>query len=288
MPGRSMRLARRLAVIALAAAACALAAISPYDPLLSSGAAPPTARPPAYVSGLGSQWSRSFYASFAGSRLDTSVWGTCYPWQSPGGCTNFGNANEYEWYLPSQDQVYGGALHLVPEQAPTEGLASNGAAKEYSYRSGMVTTFPSYDFQYGYVQVVARIPVGNGLWPALWLLPENEQWPPEIDIIEHYGTSPVSWQHLHPASLPAQMTFELTPNLSDGWHVFGLYWSPNQVIWFIDGQRVFESNQGIPEQPMYLIANLAVYQQAKENWNAASDSLAIKSVTVWQGKSYAR
>jgi beta-glucanase (GH16 family) len=84
------------------------------------------------------------------------------------------------------------------------------------------------------------------------------------------------------------MAFELTPNLSDGWHTFGLYWSQYQVIWYIDGQQVFESDQGIPNQPMYFIADLAVYQQAKESWNAASDAMTIKSVTVWQGKSYHR
>ena len=52
-----------------------------------------------------------FDASFTGSRLNTSVWSTCYPWiHDGGGCTNFGNAKtEHEWYLPSQDRVYGGS-----------------------------------------------------------------------------------------------------------------------------------------------------------------------------------
>jgi beta-glucanase (GH16 family) len=285
-----MRLARRLAATSLAAvAACALAASCSGNPPAGSGPARPAARPPGYLSSLGSAWSQTFYAAFSGTRLDTSLWDTCYPWQSQEGCTNFGNANEYEWYLPSQDQVYGGALHLVPEQAPTQGRSSNWAGKkEYSYRSGMVTTYSSYSFQYGYLQVVARIPFGTGLWPALWLLPENEQWPPEIDIIEHYGTSPISYQHLHSALLPAQRASESMPDLSSGWHTFGLYWSQNQIIWFIDGQQVFESTTGIPEQPMYFIANLAVYQQGTEGWNPAADAMAIKSVTVWQGKSYAR
>jgi beta-glucanase (GH16 family) len=278
----------RLAVAALAVVACAVVAGCTYTPLPESKTAGSAARPPADVSSLGSQWSLTFDATFPGSKLNTSVWGTCYPWQSPSGCTNYGNSDEYEWYVPAQDQVYGGALHLVPQRTPTEGLASDGTPKEYQYRSGIVTTYPSYDFTYGYVQVVARIPYGSGLWPALWMLPANLQWPPEIDIIEHYGDSLVSWQHLHSPAYPTQLAFEPTPNLSRGWHVFGLYWSPSQVIWFIDGQRVYDDTHAVPDQSMYLIANLAVYQQVKSGWNPSSDSMAIESVSVWQAKSYPR
>jgi beta-glucanase (GH16 family) len=282
-----VRLIRRAALAIAATAACALAVSCSYDPPVASvpKASP---LPPSYVTGLGSQWALSFDASFPGSRLNTSVWGTCYPWQSQQGCTNFGNSNEYEWYTPSQDQVSGGALHLVPQRVPTQGLASNAASKQYSYRSGMVTTSPSFNFQYGYVQVVARVPYGKGLWPALWLLPSNGEWPPEIDMIEHYGDSAISFQHLHSRNFPVQMAFEATPDLAAGWHVFGLYWSRYRVIWYIDGQRVFDTVHGIPQLPMYFLADLAVYQQVQQNWNPVSDAMDIRSVRVWQAKTYPR
>src|ERR1700722_5312871 len=93
------------------------------------------------------------------------------------GCTNFGNADEQEWYLPSQDQVSGGVLHLVAQPIPTRGTNSAGAAKTYECRSGMVTTMPGFSFEYGVVQVVAQIPSTAGLWPALWLLATDEVWP---------------------------------------------------------------------------------------------------------------
>ena len=227
-----------------------------------------------------------FNATFAGSRLDTSVWATCYPWASADGCTNFGNKNEYEWYVPSQDQVYGNALHLVAQWIPTPGLASDGASKDYSFRSGMVTTFPSYRFQYGYVQVVARVPYAEGLWPALWLAAADQQWPPEIDIFEHYGVQADYSQHLHPVGAPVQGSAESSPNLSVGWHVFGLYWSQSRLIWFVDGHPVMSTGQAVPEQPMYFVANLAVYQQVSKAWRPDSDGLVIQSVKVWQSKDY--
>jgi beta-glucanase (GH16 family) len=252
---------------------------------------PPTARhdpPPSYVAGLGSGWTLDFDQGFSGNALDTGVWGTCYPWESASGCTNFGNSDEQEWYTPAQDQVSGGALHLVAQRTATAGLASDGAAKEYDFRSGMVTTFPSYQFQYGYVQIVAQVPYATGLWPALWLAPADEQWPPEVDIMEHYGTQAAYTEHLHAIGVPLQGTSDTTPNLSDGWHVFGLYWNQHEVVWYVDGRPVMTATAGVPQLPMYFIANLAVYQQVKTNWPAGTAELNIQSVKIWQGKTYTR
>lgn len=280
-----MGLLRKTALTALAVAGCLTAGSCSYQP-----SAPVASRtdpdPPAYVSGLGSGWRQTFDGTFTGSALDKSVWGTCYPWQSQSGCTNYGNPDEYEWYTPSQDTVSGGALHLTPRRVPTEGKTQSGAPEQYDYRSGMVTSDPGYRYQYGYLQVTARIPYGPGLWPALWLLPVNGQWPPEVDIIEHYGTSLLSTQHLHSVNYATQESAEPTPAIAVGWHTFGLFWSKNQMAWYIDGQRVFDTTHGIPNQAMYFIANLAVYQRGKQNWNPVTDSMAIKSVQVWQARSY--
>lgn len=242
--------------------------------------------PPSYVAGLGSGWTLAFDQGFSGKTLDTRVWGTCYPWQSASGCRNFGNSDEQQWYTPSQDQVSAGALHLVARRTPTAGLASDGVAKEYAFRSGMVTTFPSYKFQYGYVQVVAEVPYAAGLWPAFWLAAADERWPPEVDIMEHYGTQPAYSEHLHSVSAPVQGMYETTPDLSVGWHVFGLYWSPREIVWYVDGHPVMTARTGVPRQPMYFIANLAVYQRVKTNWPAGSADLTVKSVKIWHGKVY--
>lgn len=240
---------------------------------------------PANVSRLGTGWRPSLEATFTGSKLDTSLWGTCYPWQSADGCTNFGNSDEYEWYTPAQDQVSGGVLHMTAQRMPTQGSASDGAAKTYAYRSGMVTTYPGFQFQYGYVQVVAKIPYGPGLWPALWLAAANKQWPPEIDMLEHYGTGSQYTEHLHEADMCVQAGAQSTVNLSGGWHTFGLYWSPSRIVWYIDGRPVMTASKGVPRQPMYFLADLAVYQQAAAGWKNGS-SLDLRSVTVWQARAY--
>ncbi len=225
----------------------------------------------------------AFSATFTGTELNPAVWQTCYPgYTQGGGCTNFGNAQEEEWYLPGQVQVLNGALHLVASETPTAGWNSSQTPVTYPYASGMVTTFQSFQFTYGYVQIVARIPGGTGTWPALWLLPANESWPPEIDIMENWGSLHTVRETTHwpsPAGPEYQSFATTTPDdLTATWHTYALLWSPGSLTWYLDGTVVARYlGNNVPSQPMYLLANLAIDGAA-----AQTSSFDIQSVQVWQ------
>jgi beta-glucanase (GH16 family) len=229
----------------------------------------------------------SFAATFTGSTLDTQVWATCYWYVSPGsGCTHLGVYPENEWYLPSQDEVSDGALHLIASSVPTSGTNSKGKTEIFPCRSGMVTTDPSFRFTYGYVQIVARIPKGRNTWPALWMLPANQaEVLPEIDLMEVIGTQTnrpaVAF---HPTVGPQQRLALKTADLSTGWHTFGLNWEPGSITWYIDGKAVFTVVNNVPSQPMYILANLAVTNAflPLQLPGSCSGSLSIRSIKVWQ------
>ena len=127
--------------------------------------------------------------------------------------------------------------------------------------------------------LASRIPYGTGLWPGFWLAAANQQWPPEIDILEHWGTDPVAKVYLHPKQGPMQGGPFTVPNLSKGWHTFTLYWTKSRLIWYYDGRQVMTTSTGIPQQTMYFIADLAVFNAQP---GGCSGSLLIKSVKVWQ------
>jgi beta-glucanase (GH16 family) len=224
----------------------------------------------------------TFASDFSGSRLNTKIWGTCYPWaHAQAGCSNFGNT-EYEWYLPSQVRVSGGVLHLIAQRIPTVGQNAQAAPKQYSCRSGMVTTYPGFRFKFGYVQVVANVPGEPGLWPALWLAAANQEWPPEMDMLEHYGPPNVRTNvAFHPVRAPAVTKFMDIANLNSGWHTFGLSWTSSKLVWFIDGRAVLTVRHHIPQQPMYLIANLAVYHPPAGG-QGCQGTMLIRSIKVWQ------
>jgi beta-glucanase (GH16 family) len=221
-----------------------------------------------------------FSAAFTGNSLDTSVWATCYPYMDLStGCTNFGN-REYQWYLSSQVRVSNGDLRLVARRRPTAGTTKRGAPHEYECRSGMVTTYPSLRFKYGYLQVVARIPAGRGLWPALWLAAANNSWPPEIDMIEAWGTGHKAGEFLHPvgasevrAAVPAKLAF--------GWHTFALDWSKSQITWIVDGKVMLTVRSHIPHQKMYLVMNVAESVKPGRSGDC-SGSMYVSSVKLWR------
>jgi beta-glucanase (GH16 family) len=240
-------------------------------PALSADAAPVT---------VPATWKLTFDPAFAGTRLNTNVWATCYLWAEPSvGCTNFGNADEREWYLPSQDLVSNGILDLAAERLPTPGRTAAGARKEYSCRSGMITSYPSFRFRYGYVQVTARIPRAAGLWSAFWLVDAQDRWPPEIDIMEHWGASDTG-VYFHPAEGPRVAADPRTADLAQGWHTFAVSWTAGSLIWFIDGREVMFTGTHVPREPMYFIADLADYELPASG--GCAGSLLVKSVKVWQ------
>ena len=235
---------------------------------------------PAVSAAVPAGWRLTFDPGFTGSQLNTSVWATCFVWAKPlVGCSNFGNSDELEWYLPSQDRVSDGILDLAAQGLPTTGSTRRGAAKEYSCRSGMITSYPSFHFRYGYVQVTARIPRASGLWSAFWLADVKRQWPPDIDILDHWGATDTG-VFLHPAQGPQVGAHPNTADLAQGWHTFDLSWTASSLTWFIDGRAVMSTDSGVPHEPMYFIANLADYQAPATG--GCHGSLLIKSVKVWQ------
>jgi beta-glucanase (GH16 family) len=219
----------------------------------------------------------AFSSGFSGSSLDEAIWETCDPGQ-PTGCTNFAH-DQKQWYEKSQVSVRNGILYLAATRKRTAGLDSQGRPKEYVCRSGRVSTVHGFDFTYGFVQITARIPFGGGLWPALWLAAANRESPPEIDILEHWASEVKTHVFLHPLSGPRQGALYDSPAIDQGWHTFSLYWTSTQLTWYYDGGQVFTTTTGIPQQPMYLIANLAVTNAHPGN---CSGVLLIKSVDVWQ------
>lgn len=148
--------------------------------------------------------------------------------------------------------------------------ASNG--RDYAFASGMVTTGPpahdmpsKLQFTYGKVEVRFQVPSGRGLWPAIWLLPASEDSRPEIDMLEVTGEDTGRLiMHLHPKdrSAPSIGKDYFLPegrSLADDWHTISLDWSPNKLTYLLDGKQVWQVlGKQVPDEPMYLVMNLAV------------------------------
>jgi hypothetical protein len=133
----------------------------------------------------------------------------------------------------------------------------------HRYTSGCITSELTHWQTYGYFEMRARLPRGKGFWPAFWLLPKRATWPPEIDILEASGTRPYGIRHgaierPRSASTAAGMWIDQLIDSSDGFHIYGLEWTRDNIVFFIDGLKSFEYGPHAIHEDMYLLANLAL------------------------------
>jgi beta-glucanase (GH16 family) len=204
-----------------------------------------------------------FADGFGGSKLDRGKWRRCH-WWATRGCTIATN-HEREWYLPGQVRVSGGRAHLVAERRETTG--SDG--RRYPFASGMISTGPGperkprFAFTYGRAAIRAKLPNGDGLWPAFWLLPADRHSEPEIDVVEVQSDEPdTATMHLHYRADGEERSLgHRWDGLEPGWHTFTVDWRPGRLTWLVDGETRWRvRGDMVPDEPMYLIVNLAVSQ----------------------------
>jgi beta-glucanase (GH16 family) len=184
------------------------------------------------------------------------------------GIPGWGN-NELQFYTDREEnvKVENGLLLITARQEQF-----NGAG----YTSGRLITKGKLETQYGRVEARIRLPYGQGMWPAFWMLGDDnngtEIWPNigEIDIMENRGQEPtkiVGSVHGpgYSGGNAVSKDYELENDRFDtGFHVFGIEWGPNYVNYYVDDVLYNQitpndvPGEWVFNRPFYIILNLAV------------------------------
>ena len=198
----------------------------------------------------------------------TGTWATS-PWYAPPNGTTMTDNGDQEWYINSN---YGPTSSVRPWTV-SNGVLSITAAEaspsikpyinNYEYTSGMINSYYSFSQTYGYFEMGAQVPKGQGFWPAFWLLPTNGSWPPEIDVMEVLGQDTTTYiPAMHSMATGTRVATGGPYKVSDlsvGFHTFGLNWASDYITWYVDGNQIMKAPTPADlHSPMYLIANLAV------------------------------
>ena len=177
--------------------------------------------------------------------------------------------NEKQYYTsrPENVRIEGGNLVIEARKEAYQG---------FGYTSASINTLGRFEFQYGRVEARAKLPPGNGMWPAIWTLGVNRRtvgWPAcgEIDIMENVGFEPrrihgsvhtAAYNHVKGTQKTATID---VANPSQDFHVYAMEWSPDRIEVSVDAQNYFTfRNEGTGAQawpfdaPQYLLINLAV------------------------------
>lgn len=202
--------------------------------------------------------------------------------------------------------VNDGTLSITasPMSAAAQATLPDGISR--SYLSGALNTYP-FSQTYGYFEIDAQMPFGRGLWPAFWLLPVDDSWPPEIDAPELLGHDPTTayfslhtndktWLATQSDAYNGNTTTNAVASNADksrGFHHYGVDWGPQTITFYIDGIRVGQrTTPGDMHKPFYLIVNLAV--GGRGSWPGAPDAhtvfpatMRLHDIRVWQRPAYA-
>jgi len=199
-------------------------------------------------------WQLVWSDEFDGTALDTSKWQVHVGF--------FGKSDQKQIYTARPKNVRVENCSLILE-AHRETYRYKGKTRNYT--SGMIvsndTSQPSagwgrgnVGWTYGRFEIRAKMPNGHGLWPALWMRPQDSfygSWPRsgEIDILEYLGpqtstpNGPIDQiqGNLHwgtrTKSQQRQGRIDITPQSAQEYHVHALEWTPTEVRWYLDGKK---------------------------------------------------
>lgn len=261
-----------------------IAGADPSDssPTDSSSASSPLRDPAAFAAAGGpfgqnpDGYTLTFLDNFDGD-LDRNLWNTQRT-DTADSTPNFATRN--------------GLLKIWPERG------RNGA-----FFSRTLDTEGRFAQRYGYFETEARLPRGQGVWPAFWLYTNVGGVHREIDVMEAYPSGVPPWSSTGPDGVPSAVMYAPvvwtrrdgatgyakvpTPDLSASFHRYGVKWEPKRITFYFDGQEVLRVDAAISE-PMYMLLDLKFGSDSGEaderTPTGESNSLEINYVKVWQFK----
>lgn len=233
-----------------------------------------------------------------------------------------GAINSTNWFhqtqLPAGGSWYNGEIQHYTDRIENS-VVNNGflkviAKKENFTNQGQTKTHTSarlnskFAFQYGRLEVRAKLPTGNGTWPAIWLLGKNinedggywdnqgfgtSNWPAcgEIDVMEHWGNNQNYIQSaMHtPSSFGGTVNKggQMVPTASTDFHIYALEWTAEKMVFSVDGVVHYTYNPAVKDAStwpfdaeQYILLNIAIEPGIDPNFTEGA--MEIDYVRIYQ------
>jgi len=232
------------------------------------------------------KWALVWSDEFDKGRIDPTKWGyDLGNWIIDGNgnpvTPGWGN-NEKQYYTDAKDNSFVRDGKLVI-RAEKERISDSLGT--YDYTSAKLKTKGLFSKTYGRYEIKAKLPAGKGLWPAFWMLPEEDRYGAwassgEIDVMEAWGSKPdrVAGTIHYGENWPNNKYTGKEYHFPEGstikdWHTYAVEWEPGELRWYVDGNLYqtqndwyskglnTATNYSYPapfDQNFYLVMNLAV------------------------------
>ncbi len=214
---------------------------------------------PNYIPNLTLVWSDEF----DGSSVNSSNW------TFETGDSGWGNQELQNYTNGNNAEVVDGNLIITAKKI-------NDNTTVGSYTSARMVTLGKHEFQYGKMEIRAKLPSGRGIWPAIWMLGSNINnvgWPAcgEMDIMEYVGYEPDvvhSTVHTTAGSGGSGSGSSMSlPTCEEEFHVYGVLWTEEKLVFYVDDidnvvhtyAPAVKTAENWPfDKPAFFILNIAV------------------------------
>ena len=201
-------------------------------------------------------WNLIWSEEFNGSQINTQQWNYDI------GTGNWGWGNNELQYYTNQSANLSVSNGLATFRALDQPFGNS------NYTSARIQSKNKFSVQYGKIEARMKLPMGQGLWPAFWMLGQNiddVSWPHcgEIDIMEHVNNNPyingtVHWYQNGHQSSGSSISTDITQ-----FHLYSIEWDEDKIQWFVDGilYKTFNIQNSVHNafhQPFFIIMNVAV------------------------------
>ncbi|MGA3189136.1 MAG: family 16 glycosylhydrolase [Bryobacteraceae bacterium] len=245
--------------------------------LLAAKAAAQVPKPPSPVTATANGWQLVWSDEFNGTSGSAP---NPANWNFDLGGGGWGNG-ELETYTNSANNVYQDGKGNLVISALKDAQGNYTSARLQTGAPGASTSTTDLSWQYGLIEARIKLPFGQGIWPAFWMLGEDigtVSWPGcgEVDIMENFGTfnnnasvnngTPHGPGFQNVVSLSAAYMLPFGETVYDDYHVYSIQWSPNSVVWYVDGasyntltpSSLPTGGQWVFNAPFFLLLNLAI------------------------------
>lgn len=214
-------------------------------------------------------------------------------WVVETGGDAWGN-QELEYYTDRSENASVHNGNLVLRAMPEKYTGPDGVKRNYT--SARLKTFGKFSQTYGRFEARIKIPHGQGMWPAFWMLGDDIDkvgWPAcgEIDIMENIGKEPAIIHgsihgpgYVGDKGIEAPYTLSAKQRFADDFHIFAIEWDPESISFYVDKdlyvRRTHADLQAgwkwVFDKPFFLILNLAV----GGDWPGNPDSTTVFPQTM--------
>ncbi|HAM99398.1 MAG TPA: hypothetical protein DCQ26_12390 [Marinilabiliales bacterium] len=213
-------------------------------------------------------WRLTFEDDFTSGKVDEEKWMNSYFWGKMLLNDRYVLAGDKHYYTNNKNvELNGTTLKIITKKENSKGKVWHPVhgffERDFEYTSGMLSTAHSFRQKYGKFEAKIKIDANFPVYQAFWL--KGEKILPEVDVFKfnmdkrnRFQMSNI-WGDANDFKKARKATSKINGSaFAKDYFIYSLEWSPEKLIWKINGMEVFTTTSGIPEEPLYMMLSAGI------------------------------